>query len=83
MNGLKSTTQGDIHDPCLLYLSNVELREKMTQMRSRVEQDLATAVRVREKLNAITRLEKGTILDTRKVQEVLSRVVRRIRKRRT
>lgn len=83
MNGLKSATQGDIYDSCLLYLSNVELREKMTQMRNRVEQDLAAAMRMREKLNAITRLEKGIKSGVRRVQEVFSRGIQRMRRRRT
>ena len=80
LNNLKSMKQDNVHDPCLLFLDTIELRERIDQLKTSVEQEISDTKKMRQSLNELTKLDQKEKLHkpTRKsfLRKILPRIPR-------
>ena len=81
LSDLKSMKQGDIYDPCLLFLSTIELRKRIDQLRTRVGQEISDTMEVRQSLNELTKLDREEKLQKPRTKSFLRRIFPRIFRR--
>jgi len=58
LDNLQSIKQGDVYDPCLLFLDTIELRERIDQLQRRVEREISDTMEIRQSLNELTKLNQ-------------------------
>lgn len=58
LNDLRSMRQGNIYDPCLIFLDTIKLRKRIDQLRTRVEQEIFDTVEIRQSLDELTKLDR-------------------------
>lgn len=78
LNDVKSTRQSDIYDPCLLFLSTIELQKKIDQVRTKVAQESTDTVNVRRSLNNLTKLDREEKLHKSGIKSFLRKFFLRI-----
>lgn len=58
LDDTKSMRLSDTHDPCLLFLSTIELQKKIDQVRTKVAQESSNTMNVKQSLNELTKLDQ-------------------------
>lgn len=78
LNDAKSMRQSEIYDPCLLFLSTIELQKKIDQVRTKVAQESTETMNVRQSLNNLTKLDREAKLQKSRTKLFLKKLFSRI-----
>lgn len=78
LNDAKSTRLNDIHDPCLLFLSTIELQKKIDQVRTKVAQESSDTMNIKQSLNELTKLDQEEKLKALETKSLLRKFFSRV-----